>query len=222
MMDEEQRDMDVTPPTPRPALPAVPAAATPSPVPYRFIAVPGHRLAAGADIPSDEVMEPELPPMREAVERALSGAEFRDVRARDRMRSALTDDRVEGPPGPLEKLGPAGVFARPPQDLPALLRLADQLESLAQIEAGERALVWRCGKCSTRYAVPVALSRSVVIPCERCGAAVDLAPERSIGEEALLDPFSGAVNTVRQQLATFFREAMARGFTVLVAGDDVA
>ena len=222
MMDEEQTDVDVTTPAPQPALPAAPAAAMPSPVPYRFIAVPGHRLAAGADIPSEEVLEPDLPPLREAVERALSGAEFRDVRARDRMRSALADDRLAGPPGPLEKLGSAGVFARPPQDLPALLRLADQLENLAQIEAGERALVWRCGTCGTRYAVPVALARAVIIPCERCGAAVDLAPERSIGEEALLDPFSGAVNAARQQLAVFFREAMARGFTVLVAGDDVA
>jgi hypothetical protein len=225
MTDEEQSDVDVTQGTAPPALPAVPAAAMPSSVPYRFIAVPGHRLAAGADIPSEEVLEPDLPPLREAVERALSGAEFRDVRARDRMRAAVTDDRVNGPPaglGKLGKLSSAGVFARPPQDLPALLRLADQLESLAQIEAGERALVWRCGACSTRYAVPVALARSVVIPCERCGAAVDLAPERSIGEEALLDPFSGAVNAARQQLAAFFREAMARGLTVLVAGDDLS
>jgi DNA-directed RNA polymerase subunit RPC12/RpoP len=88
------------------------------------------------------------------------------------------------------------------------------------VEAGERALVWRCGKCGTRYAVPVALARSVVIPCERCGNPVDLTPEKSVGEEALMDPFAGAVNATRRQLAGFFREAMARGFTVLVAGED--
>ena len=220
-MANEDQSVDVTSSEPQLALPGGPAAAMQSPVPYRFVAVPGHRLAAGAAISPEEMMEPELPPLREAVERALSGAEFRDMRARDRMRAALADDRVAGPLGALEKLGPTGVFARPPQDLPALLRLADQLESLAQIDAGERALVWRCGKCGTRYAVPVALARAVTIPCERCGSGVDLAPERSIGEEGLLDPFSGAVNAARQQLAGFFREAMARGFTVLVAGEEI-
>src|SRR5687768_16562274 len=101
-----------------------------------------------------------------------------------------------------------------------MLRLADQLDSRAQIEAGERALVWKCERCATRYAVPVALARSVVIPCERCGASVDLTPDRSVGEEALLDPFSGAVNTARRHLAVFFREAMARGYAVLVAGEE--
>ena len=209
--------VDVTPPVAQPVLPGTAAAAMPSPVPFRFIAVPGHRLATGAGVTPEETLEPDLPPLLGAIERALAGAEFRDMRARDRMRAALADDQVSAAPGGLEQLGPSGVFARPPQDLPALLRLADQLENLAAVEAGERAMVWRCPRCSTRYAVPVALARPVVIPCERCGAAVDLAPEKSVGEEALLDPFAGAVNVTRRQLAGFFREAMARGFTVLVA-----
>ena len=219
-MTRDDMTVDVTSPVAQPALPGGPPAAMPSPVPFRFIAVPGHRLATGAGVAPEETLEPELPPLRGAVERALAGAEFRDMRARDRMRAALADDQVSVAPSGLEKVGHSGVFARPPQDLPALLRLADQLDNLATVEAGERALVYRCPKCSTRYAVPVALARVVVIPCERCGAAVDLAPEKSVGEEALLDPFAGAVNTTRRQLAGFFREAMARGFTVLVASEE--
>ena len=41
---------------------------------------------------------------------------------------------------------------------------------------------------------------------------MDLTPEKSVGEEALLDPFAGAVNATRRELAGFFREAMARGW----------
>ncbi|HVE85813.1 MAG TPA: hypothetical protein VND93_23320 [Myxococcales bacterium] len=188
-------------------------------MPYRFFAVAGHRLVAGAAVSPEEVVEPDLPPMREAVERALGGAELRDERALDRVRAALSAHRLPPStlPGGLERFEPSGVFARPPQDLPALLRLADQLESLAQVEGGERALVWKCSQCGTRYAVPVALARPVVIPCERCGTAVDLHPDHRVGEESLLDPFSGAVNTARRELADFFREAMARGYTVLVS-----
>lgn len=222
MMPPEDENVSVTPVTPQPVLPGGPPAEMPVIVPFRFFAIPAHRLAAGSGASPEDVLEPDMPPMRGAVERALGGAEFRDMRARDRMRSALADDKVPERMGVAvpERFGPSGVFARPPQDLPALLRLADQLESLAQTEAGERALVWKCGQCGTRYAVPVALARSVVIPCERCGAAVDLSPERSVGEEALLDPFSGAVNAARKQLAEFFREAMARGWAVLVASGE--
>lgn len=219
-MTHDDLSVDVTSPVAQPALPGGSPAVMPSPVPFRFIAVPGHRLATGTGVAPDEALEPELPPLRGAIERALTGAEFRDMRARDRMRAALADDQVSVAPSGLEKVGHSGVFARPPQDLPALLRLADQLDNLAAVEAGERAMVWRCPKCGTRYAVPVALARSVVIPCERCGAAVDLAPDKSVGEEALLDPFAGAVNVTRRQLAGFFREAMARGFTVLVASEE--
>jgi hypothetical protein len=163
---------------------------------------------SGAAVPPEERIEPELPYLPEAIERALSGAEFRDVRARDRLRSILSEATEPS----------AAVFAKPPDDLPALLRMADQLDRLARLDAGERALVvWECPSCHTRYAVPVALARHVAIPCERCGTSVELFAERALGEESLLDPFSGAVNDVRRQLAAFFREAMARGWPVLVA-----
>jgi hypothetical protein len=154
------------------------------------------------------------------VERALASAEFRDVRAKDRLRALLHGDRAPGLGSPGKGYGPSALFAQPPQDLPALLRLADELEELARLEAGERALVWKCTECNARYAVPVALVRPVSIRCERCGHPVELNPARSLGEEALIDPFLGAVNSCRRELAQFFREAMARGWQVLVSSEE--
>lgn len=188
---------------------------------FRFFAVPNHRLVKHPEvIASDELVEPDLPNLHEAIERALTGVELRDIRARDRLRSLLNGDVPPQWGSPSRECGPSAIFAQPPNDLPALLRLAEQLERTAKAEAGERALVWRCGKCNTRYAVPVALARPVSIACERCGNNVELHPTRSVGEEALLDPFQGAVNSTRMQLANFFREAMARGWPVLVCGRD--
>jgi DNA-directed RNA polymerase subunit RPC12/RpoP len=189
---------------------------------FRFVAIPGHRVVAHPQtLPSDERLEPELPPLHEAVERAFAGAEFRDVKAKDRLRSLLKGDRAPTMGSPGKGFGASAIFAQPPQDLPALLRLADELESLAKREAGERALVWKCGECSARYAVPVALARTVSIRCERCGSPVELNPTRSLGEESLIDPFLGAVNGARHELAGFFREAMARGWPILVATEEI-
>ncbi|WP_342381013.1 hypothetical protein NVS55_15160 [Myxococcus stipitatus] len=190
---------------------------------FRFFAVPSHRLVDyPQSLPVDERLEPDLPPVPEAVERALTGTEFRDMRARDRLRALLHGDRTPTLGAPETGYGPSAVFAQPPQDLPALLRLADELDGLARREAGERALVWKCGDCGARYAVPVALVRQVSIRCERCGTPVELNATRSLGEEALIDPFQGAVNHSRRELAAFFREAMARGWPVLVSEDQRA
>lgn len=187
-------------------------------VSFRFFAVPSHHLtAATAPIRSDELVEPELPYVHDAIEKALSGAEYRDMRARDRLLSVLGPDQQDRHGSPGDGYGTSAVFAQPPSDLPALLRLADQLDMLADSESGERALVWKCADCATRYAVPVALVRRVAIRCERCGKGVDLHAELSVGEESLLDPARQAVNKVRKQLAGFFRDAMARGWPVLVA-----
>lgn len=166
---------------------------------------------------SQELMQPELPPMNGVVDRALAGTEFRDVRSRDRLQALMSNERAErhGSLGP--RFGPSVIFAQPPGDLPALLRLADQLDLLAGEDDGERALVWRCGDCNTRYAVPVALVREVSIRCERCGKNVELYAQTAIGEEHLVDPTRGTVNAARRELAVFFREAMARGWPVLVA-----
>ena len=184
------------------------------------MAIPGHRVVEHPHVlPTDERLEPELPSLDEAVERALSGAEFRDVKARDRLRALLHGDTPPTSGAPGSGFGPSALFAQPPQDLPALLRLADELEQLAQQESGERALVWKCGDCGARYAVPVTLVRPVSIRCERCGKPVELNPDRSLGEESLVDPLQGAVNRCRRELASFFREAMARGWPVLVAAE---
>jgi hypothetical protein len=188
---------------------------------YRFFSVPAHRLSSENGFEGlDELLEPEPPDVRVTVERALEGTEFRDVRPSARLRALLQADVVPPFPSPGRGCGRSAIFAQPPHDLPALLRLADQLDRLAKQEAGERALVWRCTQCQTRYAVPLALARSVAIRCERCGESVELNPSRSLGEESLLDPFLSEVNRARQKLAAFFREAMARGWPVLVCTTD--
>ncbi len=188
---------------------------------FRFVSIPGHRVVSHPQVlPSEDRLEPELPPLHEAVERAFASAEFRDVRAKDKLRALLKGDRAPTLGSPGKGYGPSALFAQPPQDLPALLRLADELEHLARREAGERALVWKCGECGARYAVPVALVRTVSIRCERCGTPVELNPTRSLGEESLIDPLLGAVNACRHELANFFREAMARGWPVLVSTEE--
>jgi DNA-directed RNA polymerase subunit RPC12/RpoP len=165
----------------------------------------------------EAVTEPELPASAGLVDRALAGVEFRDERVRDRLTQMFALDSLPrmGAPGP--QASPSLIFARPPQDLPAILRMADQLEALAAAEEGERALVWKCQRCATRYAVPLGLVRDVSIRCERCGEAVSLRRERSTGEEALVDPMQGAVNVTRRRLAAFLRESMASGWPVLVS-----
>ncbi|MFZ5471172.1 MAG: hypothetical protein ACOZIN_17255 [Myxococcota bacterium] len=184
---------------------------------FRFLAVPAHQLAKPpASLPSEERLEATLPAAKDAVEHALNVAQFRDLRARDRVFRLI--DGGEAPfASPGEGWSPCAVFARSPTDLPALLRLADELEAQARAEAGERALVWKCASCGKRYAVPVTLARPVAIRCEGCGKPVELVAGKSSGEEALLDPFQGSVNAARWELARLFREAMARGWPVLVS-----
>jgi hypothetical protein len=187
-------------------------------VAIRFFSVPSHQLVVPPKpLPTHDLVEARLPVMEGVLDRALSGAEFRDMRARDTLRALLMNETSArlGAPGP--DFGPSIVFAQPPQDLPALLRLADQLETLAQQEEGERAMVWKCPSCATRYAVPVALVREVAIRCERCDRSVEMRPQTAVGEETLVDPLRGAANAARHELAQFFREAMARGWPVLIS-----
>jgi hypothetical protein len=186
------------------------------PIGFRFFAVPGHVAASDKPITAQDIVQPQIAAVPDAVGRALAGAQFRDVWAHDRLRTLLLANEPPPLPAPDNDSGRSAIFARPPQDLPALLRLADQLESLTQVGRGERAVVWKCDRCSTRYAVPLTLVRRVLIRCEKCGASVELSPERRVGEEALQDPFLGEINLVRLRLAEFFREAMARGLWVLV------
>lgn len=135
---------------------------------------------------------------------ALARVEYRGHKAWDRAVELLgTNARA--------------VYASSPNDLPALLRTADQLLTLARMDAGERAQVWRCGSCGTRYAVPVALVRPVALICDRCGHTVDMDPTRSPGEAQAAEPAQVGLNQARTALAAFFREAMARGWPVVVA-----
>ena len=165
----------------------------------RFYATPAWELGkAPTDLLEPSGLEPDLIPQ------AFARSEYRGERPLDKARKVLEDAK-----------GPA-IFAQPPNDLPALLRLADQLVTLARQDAGERAKVWRC-ECGTRYAVPVSLLRPVSIKCERCGRTLELEISKSEGDDQLVEPFQGRVNGCRKSIAEFFREAMARGWPVLVA-----
>ena len=167
-----------------------------------FYAVPGWALEpAKKDAPPAERLTPALTPA--ALVDALARSEFRDEKPY--VRAHLLVDGKRQPQ----------VFARPPNDLPALLRLADQLVTLSRQEAGEQAKVWRCA-CGARYAVPVALLRPVSIRCERCGRTVELEPGKSLDDSSTADTSRMEINQSRLALAAFFREAMARGWVVMV------
>ncbi|MGO8970331.1 MAG: hypothetical protein ACLQDQ_12255 [Myxococcaceae bacterium] len=190
--------------------------ASSKPVATRFFSLPSHLLVPPPRLlPAERIFEPELPAVVGAVDRAIAGAEFRDQRLETRLEQLLSE--AERFAAPSADAGPSIILARPPGDLPALLRTADQLESMAVDTDGERALVWKCETCGTRYAVPVALARDVAIHCERCGQPVQLLRTRSLGEQSLMDPHHSAVNVARRALAAFFRESMARGWPVLAS-----
>jgi hypothetical protein len=186
----------------------------------RFFAAPFYRLEEPRrPIPADELIEAGLTDGLDTLNRALAGAEFRDGRVRDQLQE-LISSHSPSPFEPIsERCGRPMLFARPPHDLPALLRLADQLEALAGAHQGEPALVWKC-ECGTRYAVPVALFRPVTIRCDRCGRPVELNSACSVGQDSLLDPGEDSANRFRRELARFFRDAMARGWPVVVCSTD--
>ncbi|MEW6434252.1 MAG: hypothetical protein AB1730_22350 [Myxococcota bacterium] len=175
---------------------------------FRFYALPAWQLLGADPKPSAAAPPPEAPLTPAlgdaALDRVLGRAEYRGELALERALALL-----EQAPGPV-------VFARPPNDLPALLRTADQLVLFARQEAGERAMVWRC-ECGTRYAVPVSLFRPVALRCERCDRTIELDAQTSQGESHLTNPVQAQVNAARHALAGFFREAMSRGWPVLVA-----
>ena len=173
---------------------------------YRFYSVPPWQLLDSKDKKAAAPAEPELTVGGEGPHdfpAALARVEYRGSKAWDRA---------------LELLGTQSkaVFASSPNDLPALLRTADQLVTIARMDAGERAQVWRCS-CGTRYAVPVSLVRPVSLKCDRCGNTVELDPTRGLGESQVADPEKVALNATRTALSEFFREAMARGWPVLIA-----
>lgn len=172
---------------------------------FRFYSVPGWQLLAPKKGDVATPVEP-LRPASEVtsgmLERVLSGVEYRGYKTFERARDVLGSQA-------------AVVFAQPPTDLPALLRTADQLLTVSHQEAGERAKVWRC-ECGTRYAIPTSLMRPVSIRCERCGRTLELDPNRSDGESVLIDSVQADINAARESLSIFFREAMARGWPVLV------
>ncbi|MFZ5444997.1 MAG: hypothetical protein ACOZQL_33715 [Myxococcota bacterium] len=170
----------------------------------RFFSVPAWQLVDSKRTPGpgEEELQPALAEPA-LIGPALEAIEYRGYKAWERAQELVA---AESP----------AVFARAPNDLPALLRTADQLLTLARVDAGERAQLWRCA-CGARYAVPVALMRPESLRCERCGATIELDPARSIGESSLTSPKKLSVNLARTALSDFFREAMARGWPVLVS-----
>lgn len=181
---------------------------------YRFFSHPAHFKGTGTfSFTENDWLEASHSTQVEVIQLALSGTEFRSTPALSHLKMLLATraDYSISKPG----FGKAAMVASPPSDLPALLRLANTLDDKTQTDTGEKALTWQC-ECGTRYAVPLSLVRSVAIVCERCKKPVNLMPGSSLGEDALLDPLQGAVNHCRKQLASFFREAMARGWPVWV------
>lgn len=172
---------------------------------FRFYAVPSWQLAekdAKAGAPPAE------PPLRPAapdapIDQVLARAEYRGAFAVERGKQLL--EQAKAP----------AIYAQPPNDLPALLRTADQLLAIARQEAGERVHAWRC-ECGARYTMTAGLWRPLTLRCERCGRNVELDPQRAVGEPRQVDPERAKLNEARQALADFFREAMARGWPVLV------
>lgn len=176
---------------------------------YRFHAVPRWVLSRDKRSPAltdADRLNPTVPDNTDAVDRALARTEYRGAYALEAI-----SDLLQGEKGPK-------VLASPPNDLPALLRTADQLLAAARTESGEKAHVWRCD-CGTHYAVPVSLIRPVSIRCDRCGRNVDFEIGTSIGEQSLVDPHQSSLNAYRNGLSEFFREAMARGWPVLVSNE---
>src|SRR5262245_17416821 len=101
---------------------------------YRFHAVPRWLLSRdkrSKEPTAEDRLAPHVPESADAVDRALSRLEYRGDLAIERIGTLLQGSK-----------GPA-VFASPPTDLPALLRTADQLLTLARHDAGEKARVWR-------------------------------------------------------------------------------
>lgn len=174
---------------------------------YRFSSQPAWSLTPSTqdDEPGGfELLQTPLTSTPEIMNRAMARVEYRTLGLLARVEAAVATT-----PGPV-------VFATSPNDLPALLRTADQLLTLARQEAGERAIVWRC-TCSARLAVPVSLMRPVSIRCDRCGRTLDLDPRAAPPSSSASDPVTAEVNEYRQALSGFFREAMARGWPVLVS-----
>lgn len=171
-----------------------------------FYALPAWALEPaprGKAPPPADPLVPAVQEEPEVVGLALQGAEFAGERALSRARAAL------------ERGGSKAVYARPPDELPALLRLADELLRLAKQQAGEPARVYLCA-CGTRYVVPSSVVGPSTLRCERCGRDVALEAPRSVGLDHIVDPATARVNSCRRALSEFFREAMARGWPVLV------
>lgn len=171
----------------------------------RFYSVPAWQLLDAKKEKTAAPPEPEFHPAGEGphdLKAALARVEYRGFKALERASELL------------EQNEPA-VFARSPNDLPALLRTADQLVTMARMHAGERAQVWRCS-CGARYAVPVSLVRPVSLRCDRCGNTVEMDAAHALSESTDPDPEHMRINATRTALAEFFREAMARGWPVLV------
>lgn len=171
---------------------------------YRFHAVPAWALADAKRAPgADDVLHPAIAdsvPMPHVLERV----EYRSEKATERAARLASADA-----------GKPAVYAQSPNDLPALLRTANQLITLAREEAGERAQHRRCS-CGARYTVPVLPVRPITLKCTRCGSTVDLDPPPATGATTAPGPAT-SVHDARIALAAFFREAMARGWPVLVS-----
>jgi hypothetical protein len=164
---------------------------------YRFHAAPTWALGAAAGA-ADDRLTPDIA-HEELIGEVLSQVEYRGESADGRARRLVGDG------------GEPAIYARSPVDLPALLRTADQLLAQARATNGDRPRLGQC-RCGAAYAVPVILVPPATLRCDRCGAVIELDPARG----PAMDDRTRRLNATRHALASFFREAMARGWPVLV------
>jgi hypothetical protein len=163
---------------------------------FRFSAVPTWSLEAKKGLPVAEPLTPDVPSPSVAA-LAVEHIEFRGAKLADAIDAALEGQER------------AVIFARSPNDLPALLRTADQLRSLSLQATEGLPQVFHCA-CGAAYNVPHSLFHPLTIRCDRCSRLVELNSTR------LSDSPVSNVSLCRDALAAFFREAMARGWVVLV------
>lgn len=165
-----------------------------------FAVPPWRAHEAPEHLPAEHVFRPQLS-HPQLLEHALRRIEYRGAPLWHRAQAVVESARH-------------AVLARSPVDLAALLRSAEQLVAERERDLRSQKPEWRCA-CGQRYSVCTALLRPVSIRCDGCATALTL--DASIpGRLALGDEQAERVNAARLEVAGFLREAMARGWPVLV------
>jgi hypothetical protein len=135
---------------------------------------------------------------QELLRKVLMGVEYRGQTAHAKVMATLRE--------------PGSILAKPPNDLPALLRTADQLLMMARQASGEGVHIQYCS-CGTRFSFPPNQQHNVLIRCHSCQRPLD-AELLKYPQPLSNDPHREQINGIRISLSTFLRDAMAQSLTV--------